>query len=227
MTRNGKIARLPAAIREELNQRLLDGEPGNQLVQWLNGLPKVQALLKAKFNANPITENNLSHWKNGGYAAWEANDRMADNVISILDGATALQGAAKDGLTERIALFMAANMAIAMLRLESMPEGIEKVKIWRELRISLLSLRKPELFAQRLVLEREMHPRPEKQKKRPEWTPEQKRQRIRQILGLGDGYDGSINPEWTRPPAMPPTIQPDSVPANIGQYRSISVNTAK
>jgi hypothetical protein len=25
MTRNGKIARLPAAIREELNQRLLDG----------------------------------------------------------------------------------------------------------------------------------------------------------------------------------------------------------
>lgn len=26
-TRNGKIARLPAEIRQELNQRLLDGEP--------------------------------------------------------------------------------------------------------------------------------------------------------------------------------------------------------
>jgi hypothetical protein len=41
MTRNGKIARLPAATREELNQRLLDGERGKHLVLWLNGLPQV------------------------------------------------------------------------------------------------------------------------------------------------------------------------------------------
>src|SRR6267142_2931446 len=34
--RNTKIARLPEAIREPLNQRLDDGEPGNQLVAWLN-----------------------------------------------------------------------------------------------------------------------------------------------------------------------------------------------
>ena len=45
MTRNGKIARLPAALREELNQRLLDGEQGQPLVEWLNSLPKVQAVL--------------------------------------------------------------------------------------------------------------------------------------------------------------------------------------
>jgi hypothetical protein len=45
MTRNGKIARLPAAIREELNQRLLEGEQGKPLVAWLNGLPKVKESL--------------------------------------------------------------------------------------------------------------------------------------------------------------------------------------
>jgi len=33
MTRNGKIARLPAALREELNQRLLDGEQGKPWVE--------------------------------------------------------------------------------------------------------------------------------------------------------------------------------------------------
>jgi hypothetical protein len=219
MTRNGKIARLPAAIRQELNQRLLDGQPGNQLVEWLNGLPKVQALLKAKFNGNPVTENNLSHWKNGGYAAWEAGDRMADNVNSIMDGTTALPAVAKNGLTDRMTLILAANMASAMLRLESMPDGIEKAKMWRELRIGLLALRKCELYAQRMVLEREMHPMPEKQKKKPKWTPEQKRQRVRDLLGVEDGYDGSINPELTRPPAIPPNSQPNSVPANIGEYR--------
>jgi hypothetical protein len=47
MTRNGKIARLPAAIREELNQRLFDGEPAKPLIEWLNGQPRVQAVLKA------------------------------------------------------------------------------------------------------------------------------------------------------------------------------------
>jgi len=36
MTRNGKIARLPLGIRQQLNQRLLDGQQGKLLVLWLN-----------------------------------------------------------------------------------------------------------------------------------------------------------------------------------------------
>jgi len=32
MTRVGKIARLPREIREQLNRRLQDGEPGKRLV---------------------------------------------------------------------------------------------------------------------------------------------------------------------------------------------------
>ena len=34
MTRIGKIARLPATLREELNGRPLDGEQSKQLVEW-------------------------------------------------------------------------------------------------------------------------------------------------------------------------------------------------
>src|SRR5580658_951731 len=67
---NGKIARLPVAIRQELNRRLLNGEPARQLVVWLNGLPEVQAMLAAHFQGQPIGEMNLSRWKNGGYLAW-------------------------------------------------------------------------------------------------------------------------------------------------------------
>ena len=54
MTRNGKIARLPAALREELNQRLPDGEQGQPWVEWLNSLPQVQSVLRAKFQGIPI-----------------------------------------------------------------------------------------------------------------------------------------------------------------------------
>jgi hypothetical protein len=153
MTRNGKIARLPAAIRQELNQRLFDGEQGKDLVEWLNGLPKVQAVLKAKFKGNPITKTNLSQWKNGGYPAWEAGERVAGNLKSIPGGVAALQKVARDDLADRMTLILAAGMAAEMQRLESMPEGIEKARMWRELRIGLLDLKKSRRCAQRLRLD--------------------------------------------------------------------------
>ena len=36
MTRNGKIARLPVFIRNQLNERLQNGEESKELVRWLN-----------------------------------------------------------------------------------------------------------------------------------------------------------------------------------------------
>jgi hypothetical protein len=69
-TRTGKIARLPLAIREELNTRIRNGEIGQRLVAWLNSLPAVQDILALEFKGVPITEPNLSHWKKGGYADW-------------------------------------------------------------------------------------------------------------------------------------------------------------
>ena len=77
-----------------------------------SSLPKVQAVLQAKFKGNPITENNLSQWKNGGFPAWEAGEQMADSVSSIIQGTTALQAVAKGGLTDRMALLLAANIAL-------------------------------------------------------------------------------------------------------------------
>jgi hypothetical protein len=72
LSRNGKIARLLLAIRQELNQRLQNGEPGKHLLLWLNGLPEVQAVLAAQFEGQPIGQENLSRWKTGSYRRWEA-----------------------------------------------------------------------------------------------------------------------------------------------------------
>lgn len=69
-TRTGKIARLPAAIRDHLNTRLHDGESAASLLPWLNNLPEVQAVLATQFNARPVTRQNLSEWRCGGFADW-------------------------------------------------------------------------------------------------------------------------------------------------------------
>jgi hypothetical protein len=66
----GKISRLPREIREQLNRRLDDGEPGNRLVIWLNELPTVRALLAAEFGGAAINEQNLTNWKQGGFRDW-------------------------------------------------------------------------------------------------------------------------------------------------------------
>jgi hypothetical protein len=60
--RTGKIARLPAKVRKELNERLRDGEMGTELLAWLNGLPEVQAVLAAHFEGRASNEPNLADW---------------------------------------------------------------------------------------------------------------------------------------------------------------------
>ena len=55
MTRNGKVARLPRDIRNQLNRRLQDGEPGTRLVEWLNSLPDTQSVLAADYGGRLIS----------------------------------------------------------------------------------------------------------------------------------------------------------------------------
>ena len=68
MTLHGQIARLPLAIRQQLNLRHQNGELAQDLLSWLNRLSEVQAILAAAhFAAKPIDESNLTFWKQGGY----------------------------------------------------------------------------------------------------------------------------------------------------------------
>lgn len=82
----GKIARLPHAIREQLNRKLLDNQAAPDILAWLNALPETAAAI-ADLNrtgrtfggrvAGPIDERNLSKWRYTGYAAWlKQRDRL-------------------------------------------------------------------------------------------------------------------------------------------------------
>lgn len=78
MARTGKIARLPLAIREELCQRLLAGQPAAKILPWLNGLEEVQLTLEADFEGLSVNDENLSKWRLGGYQEWLLRrDRVA------------------------------------------------------------------------------------------------------------------------------------------------------
>ena len=69
-TRNGKIARMSQAVREELNLRLERSEPSPQLLAWLNALPEVREFLQKEYDGEPVSKQNLSRWHLGGYQDW-------------------------------------------------------------------------------------------------------------------------------------------------------------
>jgi hypothetical protein len=61
--RNGKVARLPHALREQINQMIDDGFPYKAILEKLQepGAPPLPY---------PISEMNLSNWRRGGYQEW-------------------------------------------------------------------------------------------------------------------------------------------------------------
>jgi hypothetical protein len=154
-SRNGKIARLPLAIRQELNQRLQNGEQGKLLVEWLNSLPEVQSILAAQFKGQPIVAPNLSAWRKGGYEDWEEEQSAVEAVATVFEHSECLQQAAKDGLTDRMTLVLTAKMALEIKRLNSEKDAEKKSKIWRELLGSLILLRRGDHQGERILVERE------------------------------------------------------------------------
>jgi len=151
----GKVARLPVAIRQELNWRLFNGEEGRQLVAWLNGLPEVQTMLAAHFQGQPIGEMNLSRWKHGGYMAWCEQQVALMSVATVFEHSNDLQQAVKNGLTDRMRMVLAARLAREVQIMDSMSEGDDKTKACREIIGTLSLLKRGEVQDERLRLERE------------------------------------------------------------------------
>ena len=157
MTRTGKIARLPPAIRKQLNCRLQAGEVGKDLIVWLNSLPEAQAVLKRKFSARPISEQNLSEWKQGGYVEWERHEESFALVEQLTDEAGDLTVAANDGaVSDRLATVVAAELAaLTRLMLAETTDPKERWQRLREMLPELARLRREDHKAARLLMEQE------------------------------------------------------------------------
>jgi hypothetical protein len=153
-TRNGKIARLPRAIREELNGRLQNGESGQRLAAWLNSLPEVQAVVAKEFEGRPIREQNISEWRKGGYRDWLCQQEALDMVRRVTAEVAQLQQGAAEPLTDKLAPWLVARYFVAARALAA-ENGAMDWKLMRQLCRDVLALRRGDHNAERLRLERE------------------------------------------------------------------------
>jgi hypothetical protein len=206
MARNGKIARLPREIRDELNRRLENGEQGGSLLAWLNALPEVKATLARDFGGSAISKQNLCEWRAGGFAEWQARQETLDQARELAADAGEITAATDGKLTDHLATVLAVRYASALAGWngEVTDEFRKKLRALRGLCQDIVELRRGDHSGARLKMERERLERVREKTeeeviahfqrwvKNPEvrdlicqaWiSPEERKARLREILG--------------------------------------------
>jgi hypothetical protein len=133
--RNGKIARLPRALRDRINQALYDRCPAKRLVQALNPMPEVKAVLAQYFNGRPLRPQNISEWKQGGYRDWLRHRQLLEQKRELTADAKDLSDTA-NGMADSLFGMLTLDYADLMMNGGSQtPEEFEK----RRKKLSLVS----------------------------------------------------------------------------------------
>ncbi len=185
MTRNGKIARLPRNIREDINRRLDDAEQANTILPWLNGLKEVTELLSREFDGRPINAQNLSDWKQGGFREWQRHREVADRLASLVERSQDLaRGPADQPIPEILAGILAAELAAHTLQL--LEDATDPSERWVRLRQALRQLhllRRADSRAARTRIEEAR------------WQIEcEEREKEKQAQAVSDAYDEVMQP---------------------------------
>jgi len=116
MPRQGKIARLPRPMRDELNRRLSANEDGASLLNWLNASPAVQAILARDFGSEPVTKQNLYEWRNGGFIESQTRQELLEQAGELATPAAECDPAGCGNLIGHLVALLAVRYAAVLAR---------------------------------------------------------------------------------------------------------------
>lgn len=157
-TPQGKIGRLPHAMRDAVNLRLLNNEPARKILTWLNATPDQLAVCQEYFEGEAVTAKNLSDWKVGGYRKWLARRERVDAIKGLSDYSLQLAKASGLALTDAAAAIAGGNILTVLERVSD-EDSVGLVKALAILRDTDLQREKLErgskLEAEKLTLKRE------------------------------------------------------------------------
>ena len=157
ITHVGKIGRLSKYFRDEIGRRIEDGEPGRDIVKWLNEHSRVQEILKEQFGGRPITEQNLSEWKQTGHPEWLRREEARLFVTRLTEQSDDLDEAT-DGheISDRFASVLAAELArLAMTLLENETDPEKRWQLLCSVHREFSQLRCDDHRALRIVIKRD------------------------------------------------------------------------
>ena len=107
--RSLNIGRLPFAIREDLNNWLMENVPVKDILNWLNTDSEVRHYLERLFESRQITEQNVSDWRQSGYQEWITYRSSIEDVRDVAEDAARI--ALTDINAEHLLLSLIATFA--------------------------------------------------------------------------------------------------------------------
>jgi len=157
--RCGKIARLLIHIRDTVNRRLENNDPGANILAWLNSLTETKQVLAAQFQNAPITPQNLSEWRQGGFREWLLRRELLQHAESLDETASQMKSRLQpQALADNLAIALAARYAALLNGWDGAvtPEFETQLRILRALNHDIVQLQKSLHHAaqQNLKLER-------------------------------------------------------------------------
>lgn len=146
MARQGKIARLPFAVRNRICEMLEDGLPAIEILAYVNASPEWAEVKSRCHFSGDVNQQNLSDWRRGGYLEWRSERARVERLREVAETACHI-AAATGGDPAAVGSRILAGRLTELL--ESL-DGDQAPEIAR----ALASLRKGENDAQRLELDR-------------------------------------------------------------------------
>ena len=154
-TSNGKIARLPALIREAVCRRLHDGESGPVLLAWLNGTPEAQEVCRKYFDSEPISPQNLSAWRQGGFLKWEKDQRRLERSRERCRFSKEMVEASGGNMAEGVLASLTGDLAEILEEIDDLREAGAEIDpgLLSAAGKVLVSIRGKEIDSRRLALD--------------------------------------------------------------------------
>jgi hypothetical protein len=157
-TPHGKISRLPHHIREQLHFRLRDGQRAKLILAWLNATAEVQQIMAVEFAARPISQRNLSAWKQRSHPAWLLQQAALSQASRFISQSRQLVQAGQGTVTDNLATFVAAQYVLATQQRGDQADPEADWKWLRALCQDVIALRRSDQLAGRFQLQRRLLP---------------------------------------------------------------------
>jgi hypothetical protein len=230
MSRNGKIARLPGSVREQINRRLENGDNGREIISWLNSNDEVKAVLARDFDGNEINDVNLCQWRKGGYRDWEMQQATLDETHRVVSEGLELNKVGQKELAEKLAVWLLGRYIVATRKLIENENDPAAWKLLREMCHDVVAFRRGDHGAEWLRIEREklkLQQRKQKSQReklkeeirrenppRPVLSDEEKEKQWNKIFGINPATQPicqnkkpfAAHPDFSDPPTPPPAI---------------------
>lgn len=138
---------MPVAIRNEVNRRLFENEGGSKILTWLNAQPEVLRILDEYFGEEPVTPQNLSEWRKGGFQDWLKRQEQIEQVKELAEFSMKLGQAAGGNISDGSAA-IAGGRIMSMLETATGPDLTKAV-------FALSALRATDLDKEKIGIRRD------------------------------------------------------------------------